>query len=176
MQWEYLIEIPRKGQTDEIREHKRSLAERAEGREQNRISENDRLRQELENLRKKNDELERLHPILKFYGTRAKLIASFDLKKEAGYHLYVGDDCPQAPCFIFTMGRVTNDQVFLFLGGRWEGSMALAYNAIRFSLPLKKGCRTKLHMSRYEVDFVIEDDRYSDLRAGIGIFLYRTLL
>jgi len=123
---------------------------------------------ELEILRKKNEALASLYPILQFYGTRAKIIRSFDLKKEVGSTLTIGN-CSQPPCFVFTMREIKDDKAYLGLKGAWEGISSLPIDIITFGLPLKKGCQKKFRMSKYEVDFVIEDDRHLDLRAGIAI-------
>jgi hypothetical protein len=131
-----------------------------------------RQRTELENLRKKNEELASLHPILQFYGTNAKVIASYDLKKEVGSRIRIGS-CPQAPCFVFTMRGIIENQATVGLKGSW--GLMRGWNlddekdAVRFSVSLKKGCRTNFRVHKYDVDFVIEDDRYLSLKAGIGI-------
>jgi hypothetical protein len=67
------------------------------------------------------------------------------------------------------MHGITGDEVNLGLKGVGDGMFAAGRAPLSFSLPLKKGCRTTMRMSQYHVDFVIEDDRYLDLRAGIGI-------
>lgn len=143
-------------------------AERAEERVGNQ-------NKELENLRKKNEDLERLEPLLKLYGygTRAKLVTNYDLKKEVGAQIALGK-CPQTPCLIFKIEGIDTpptgiDVATITFRGVWDGATLLSPKAFAFGLPLKKGCRATLKMSQYDVDLVIEDDRYSNVKAGIGI-------
>jgi len=147
--------------TEEIGAHQKTTA-RLERAEERLVKQTP----ELENLRKKNEELERLHPILQFYGTHAKIIRSFDLKKEVGSRLTIGN-CPQTPCFVFAIQQIRDDLARLAVGDIGEG--APHNNLTTIGLTLKKGCRTDFQMSEYAVDFVIEDDRIHALSAGIGI-------
>ena len=128
--------------------------------------------QELKNLRTENEGLKRLHPILQFYGSNARLIRSFVVKKEKGAKISIGNNCPQAPCLEFTMDGIRNDdgidKVELLLEGDWEG-MVRTGNPIRIFVPLKKGCRTTFTASRYDIVFVVEDTDYSNVTAGIAI-------
>jgi hypothetical protein len=150
-------------------QHTKGQLDRVEKREQQLNSANTKLRE-------KNQELERLHPLLQLYGygTRAKLVASYDLKKEVGARIAIGK-CPQTPCLIFTINSIErspktgDDYATLGIGGIWEGVSSNAVGAFNFWTLLKKGCRTKFRMSVYEVDFVIEDDTHSSVKAGIGI-------
>jgi hypothetical protein len=134
----------------------------------------DDLQKTVTELRTRVTELERLHPILKFYGTRAKVVASFELNKEAGEELRIGN-CPKAPCFRFTMLGIRNtpeniDLAEMTVSGIWEG-IDIGSNSVIFDLPLKPGCRSTFAVSLYEVTFVIEAVQYKTIRAGIGISL-----
>jgi hypothetical protein len=83
--------------------------------------ERDQLKREVADLRKKNTELESLSPILKFYGTRAKLVASYDLNKEAGSELAIGN-CLEPPCFLFTMRGIQKSHTIAEISpnSHWE--------------------------------------------------------
>jgi len=146
--------------------------ERVKDREEKQISANTKLRQDLENLRKKNEELASLHPILQFYGANAKVIASFDLKKEVGAGLTIGK-CPQAPCLVFTIRGFIGNAALLGMKGVWAGmqtsQIGADADAVTYALPIKKGCRQNFRADKYDITFVIEDDRHSFLKVGIGI-------
>jgi hypothetical protein len=153
--------------TDEIGEHQKTTgkAERAEASEKRANSERDELKQEVSDLRKENSDLKKWHPILEFYGPRAKYMASYDLKKEIGHSLRIGK-CPEVPCFVFTM----KDMGLLSLGIARE-DMGFNPEVGTIGLRLKQGCKAVFTVDAYEVTFVIEADHIEDVRAGIGISL-----
>ena len=140
-------------------------------REQAR-TERDQSRKELADLRKENAEVKALHPILAFYGPRAKYTASFDLKKEANSQVRL-DRCPGQPCIILTLTEITKeadgtDYARAVVSGDWEG-----YNAdmagVGFGQPIERRCRSIFEAGPYQVTFVVEEDRVRDIRADFGI-------
>jgi hypothetical protein len=160
--------------TDELGKHEetRGRAERAEGRERGVMSERDRLRQEITDLRKKNTELE--SPRLKFYGTRAKIISSYDLPKEAGASLVFGN-CPEVPCFLFTIDDIHKtlegiDHASMTMEGVWDERELTPFK-MGFLLSLKVGCTSTFTASVLEVTFAVESVQYASVRVGIGISL-----
>jgi hypothetical protein len=146
----------------------------ADGDKQQAISERDQSRRELVDLRKENADLRQLHPILEFYGPRAKYTASYDLRKETGSTLEIGK-CPSEPCIIMKLLQITKGPdgmpyAELAVGGRWEGFYADRDVFVpTIGLALKRGCKATFYAGPYHVTFVIEEDRVSDLKAGVGI-------
>ena len=138
----------------EIGEHEKTRGELSRERESKGTvtTERNQLKEAVADLRTKNARFEQLHPILKFYGPRAKVIASYDLKKEAGSPFAIGS-CPEAPGFrirllgIRQSGNV--ETADLALGGIWEGMIARSDNAFGISLPLRRRCsKTVARQSR----------------------------
>jgi hypothetical protein len=162
--------------TDEIGEHQKTMgrAECAEERERNLILERDQLARELKDVRQENADLKQKYSLLAFYSPRSKIVTSYDLRQETGSQLRFGN-CPRSPCFLFTLGSIKKDadgvlMARLFIGGEWEGLTAIPQGFAAW-LPLKRECYFKLAVPSYDIIFVIEEDRISDLRAGIGISL-----
>lgn len=88
----------------EIGEHEKTRGELTREKESNGTvtAERNRLKNELEASRKKNEDLEQLYLILKSYGPGAKLVTNYDLKKEAGSNITFGN-CPNISCFRITL-------------------------------------------------------------------------
>ncbi len=163
--------------TDEIGEHQKTTgrAERAEERERKLISERDQLAETLKTVQQENTGLKQKYPLLAFYGPRSKIVTSYDLRKETGSQLHVGN-CPRSPCFLFTLGNMVEEpgsgpKASILFRGEWEGWPRSSPNAYAHSLSIKRGCYVKFEVPSYDIIFVIEEDRVSDLRAGIGISL-----
>jgi hypothetical protein len=171
--------------TDEIGEHKKTVgrAERAENRKRDMMSERDRLLQDITGLRKENEDLRLLAPILTFYGPEAKIVMNYNLNKEVGSFVTFGH-CPKIPCFRITLlgihkadrdliealGLSEDTSVAeLRLSGAWEGAPSGTINGFTAPLALLRGRSVTLEMNVYNISFVIEIDRISYLRAGIGL-------
>jgi hypothetical protein len=162
----------------ELGDHEKTRGELAREKESkgNVITGRDQLKEELTALKKENSELKSLHPILGFYGSRAKIIASYDFKKEAGARLIIGA-CPKAPCFRVTFHGIREldkeqEVANLSWSGSWEGlhtDVPSDRHAFGIRIPLKKGCSHTIKSRVYDITLVIEEDRRMDVRAGIGI-------
>jgi hypothetical protein len=158
----------------EMGEHEKTRGELAGEKASNEsgIVERNRLRMGLAALQKDNADFKKLHPILNFYGPRAKFIASYDLKKEIGSKLAIGN-CPGEPCIQLMLRSMIKDLAgrpiaILGVGGNWEGNVD---PDISFGFPLAmiRGCRGIFEAGPYQITFVIEEDRLTDIKAGVGI-------
>jgi hypothetical protein len=158
----------------EYREHESTKAQlaRAEDGKKQATDERDQARKDLKRLQTENVDLRKLHPILEFYGPHAKLIASYDLKKEVGRTLLVGN-CPRAPCILITLRGIrkyNNEESAEFLiSGDWTEPIPDYQLMMSFKLIIKQGCSSILKGRLYDITFVIEEDRITDLRAGVGV-------
>ena len=161
----------------EFRGHEETKGKLAREEEAKRevSTERDQLKNELARLTQENADLKRKSPMLALFTHRSKIVTTYDLHKEAGRQLVHGK-CPQPPCFLFTLGEIHKGtdgdlRTQLLLGGEWEGWPKSSPQAIAFALPLKRGCYVTFEVPTYDITFVIEEDRVSDLRAAIGISL-----
>jgi hypothetical protein len=116
--------------------------------------------------------MKKLRPILEFYGPNTQLIRSYDLRKEPGATIAIGK-CPESPCFRITLKGIEDTpnrgpSAQLSFDGVWPGTEWVP-QAVVYALSLKRGCRITFEVPSYDVMFVIEDDRVSSLKAGIGI-------
>jgi hypothetical protein len=158
----------------EIGDHEKTRGELAREKDAKGIvtAERDQFKKELADLRKENVELKRLHPILEFYGPRAKLVRGYDLRKDPGEVLAIGN-CQQGLCFLIRLESIDDTPVTgavprVSFGGVWPGFEA-QLGSVEYGLSLKRECRITLEVPSYDTMFVVEDDRMSSLKAGIGI-------
>jgi hypothetical protein len=136
-------------------------------------TERDQLRNQLTGLKKENVEIRKQHPILEFYGPRAKYTASYDLSKEVGSKIYLGP-CPREPCIILTVnsrfkGEDGTEWASLGVGGKWGNIVALSIGLVDLALPLDRGCKAVFDAGPYQVTFLIEDSQINSLQGGVGI-------
>jgi hypothetical protein len=165
--------------TDEIGQHRKAIdqAQRAEQRESDSISERNQLRQLVANQRQKITDLEKLSPILKFYGPRTMLVRSFDLPKEAGQMLPWGN-CPKDPlwapaddlCIRFMLLGIQKGPNGVEVAQFGLQAVRDTYR-VNFDLRLLPGCRAVFAASVYEVTFAIEEVHYLSVKALVGISL-----
>jgi hypothetical protein len=136
------------------------------------LTERDQARKELEGFQKENAELKRLHPILEFYGPRAKLVTSYDLIKEVGASISIGP-CPAAPCYRLRIDGIREKdgitEATIGLSEAWKNAERGGVYEMGVGMPLKRGCSMTFLTSLYDITFAIEDDGYNFLRAGIGL-------
>jgi hypothetical protein len=165
----------------EYRGHESTKARlaRAEKDRDQVIGERDQARKELKDTRQENADLKKLHPILEFYGPHAKFIANYDLKKEVGSTLALGN-CMGAPCiFIGIRGIRQHNNVeraeFLlsgnaefFLSRNRETGMPSYQYMHSFHLIIKQGCSFTFKSRLHDMTFTIEEDRMTSVRAGVA--------
>jgi hypothetical protein len=113
-------------------------------------------------------ETREMHEILEQFGSDFWLYRSYNLKSEIGAFIDIGK-CGRVPCYRLLLRdfkKVPEPEIIFDLSGP---GTTITGGSMPLFLPLKKGCGAEFYSGMYRFLLVMEDDRFTSVRAGLSI-------